>query len=94
MRMQALCTIVFAILLLSFAALADDKDQIPTRHNEATIAQLQTEMAAGTVTSEDEAAAKARLAELAKQASLPPPRHEADARHRGLHPAVPCRLRI
>jgi len=53
MRMQALCTLVFAILLLSFAALADDKDQIPTRHNEATIAQLQTEMAAGTLTSEE-----------------------------------------
>ena len=53
MRMQALCTIVFAILLLSFAALADDEDQIPTRHNEATIAQLQTEMAAGTLTSEE-----------------------------------------
>jgi amidase len=52
MRMQALCTIVFAILLLSFAALADDEDQIPTRHNEATIAQLQMEMAAGTLTSE------------------------------------------
>jgi amidase len=31
----------------------DDRDNVPTRHNEATVAQLQTEMASGRLTSEE-----------------------------------------
>ena len=31
----------------------DDDDNVPTRHNEATIAQLQAEMASGKLTSEE-----------------------------------------
>src|ERR1700704_124326 len=48
------------LLILTSTALAftlraesDDEDKIPTRHNEATIAQLQAEMASGKLTSED-----------------------------------------
>ncbi|HEV3374863.1 MAG TPA: amidase family protein [Candidatus Acidoferrum sp.] len=54
-------TILFAALLLSPLAAAndkvatrnDDEDNIPTRHNEATVAQLQAEMASGRLTSEE-----------------------------------------
>jgi amidase len=53
MRLQALCTIVFAILLLSFVAFGDDDNHVPARHNEATVAQLQAEMASGRLTSEE-----------------------------------------
>jgi amidase len=45
-------TILFAALLLPPLAAADD-DDVPTRHNEATVAQLQAEMASGTLTSEE-----------------------------------------
>src|ERR1700730_15014357 len=47
------------LLILTSAALAltmraeHDGDNIPTRHNEATIAQLQAEMASGKLSSED-----------------------------------------
>jgi amidase len=45
-------TILFAALLLPPLAAADD-DDVPTRHNEATVAQLQVEMPSGTLTSEE-----------------------------------------
>jgi amidase len=41
-----------AALLLAPLAAADD-DNVPTRHNEATVAQLQAEMASGSLTSEE-----------------------------------------
>ena len=44
-------TMAMAALLLSPLAAADD-DNVPTRHNEATVAQLQAEMASGSLTSE------------------------------------------
>jgi amidase len=49
---------ILLILILTSTALAltvraDDDDDIPTQHNEATIAQLQAEMASGKLTSED-----------------------------------------
>ena len=40
-------------LALTIRAENDDEDHVPTRHNEATIAQLQAEMASGKLTSED-----------------------------------------
>jgi amidase len=40
-------------LALTLRAENGDEDHIPTRHNEATIAQLQAEMASGKLTSED-----------------------------------------
>jgi amidase len=39
-------------LLMSVFAPAQDKDNIPTQHNEATVAQLQAEMASGRLSSE------------------------------------------
>jgi amidase len=53
MRLEALCRLVPAILLLSLVGVADDNNRIPTRHNEATVAQLQAEMASGRLTSEE-----------------------------------------
>jgi amidase len=53
MKLQALRTIVFTILLLSLVALAQDDDSVPSKHNEATVAQLQAEMASGRLTSEE-----------------------------------------
>src|SRR6267142_2933020 len=44
-------TMAMAALLLAPLAAADDN--VPTRHNEATVAQLQAEMASGTLTSEE-----------------------------------------
>ena len=55
-------TLLVAVLSLSPLAVAADQatsrhgdsdDKVPTRHNEATIAQLQAEMASGKLTSED-----------------------------------------
>src|SRR5499425_2918344 len=43
-------SIVLAALMLCHPAVADN---IPTQHNEATVAQLQAEMASGRLTSED-----------------------------------------
>ena len=45
-------TLVFAALLLSALAAAQTQNSIPTQHNEATIAQLQADMASGKLTSE------------------------------------------
>jgi amidase len=45
--------LVLVALLMSVFAAAQDKDNIPTQHNEATVAQLQAEMASGRLTSED-----------------------------------------
>jgi amidase len=61
MTTRVMRTILFAALLLSPLAAAndrvatrnDDEDNIPTRHNEATVAQLQAEMASGRLTSEE-----------------------------------------
>ena len=61
MTTRVMRTILFAALLLSPLAAANDKaatrndgeDNIPTRHNEATVAQLQAEMASGRLTSEE-----------------------------------------
>lgn len=44
--------LLFAVLLVSAAAMAQNQNAIPTQHNEATIAQLQAEMASGRLTSE------------------------------------------
>src|SRR5690349_9607990 len=43
---------ILAALLLSSLAAAQTQNSIPTQHNEATVAQLQAEMASGTLTSE------------------------------------------
>ena len=55
MTTPAIGTLLIAALLASPLAIADsdksDKD-IPTQHNEATVAQLQTEMTSGKLTSE------------------------------------------
>jgi amidase len=61
MTTRVMRTILFAALLLSPLAAAndrvatrnDDEDNVPTRHNEATVAQLQAEMASGRLTSEE-----------------------------------------
>src|ERR1700736_5563829 len=55
MTASAIRSILLAILSLgSAAALADDEDNgVPTRHNEATVVQLQAEMASGHLSSED-----------------------------------------
>ena len=61
MTTRVMRTILFAALLLSPLAAANDRvatrndneDNIPTRHNEATVAQLQAEMASGRLTSEE-----------------------------------------
>jgi len=44
---------VFLGTVLAFTARADHDDGPPTRHNEATVAQLQAEMASGRLTSEE-----------------------------------------
>jgi len=46
--------LVLAVLLLPTSAAAQNAAQnaVPTQHNEATVAQLQAEMASGTLTSE------------------------------------------
>src|SRR5262249_7324479 len=54
-------TLVAALLLSPIAAAGDDQSQrrpdpesnVPTGHNEATVAQLQAEMASGALTSEE-----------------------------------------
>jgi amidase len=43
---------VFAILLISVLAVAQDQDRVPDKHNDMTVAQLQAEMASGRLTSE------------------------------------------
>jgi amidase len=54
---SALCTLLLAFSLATSAAAADGATRnspspdVPTRHNEATVAQLQAEMAAGKLTS-------------------------------------------
>src|SRR3982075_2146098 len=44
---------VFLGMILAFTARADHDDGVPTRHNEATVAQVQAEMASGRLTSEE-----------------------------------------
>ena len=46
-------TLVVAALVLSAMAAAQNQNAIPTRHNEATVAQIQAEMASGALTSEE-----------------------------------------
>ena len=46
-------SILIATMLMSPMAAADHPNAIPTRHNEATVAQLQAEMASGKLSSED-----------------------------------------
>ena len=53
MRRAPSSLLVLAALLISVIAAAQDKDDIPTRHNEMTVAQLQAEMASGQLTSEE-----------------------------------------
>src|SRR5215472_11380386 len=45
-------TFVLTILLMSVFAIAQNQNSIPTEHNEATVAQLQAQMASGQLTSE------------------------------------------
>jgi len=44
--------LTLAVLVAPLTATADHNDSIPTRHNEATVAQLQQQMASGRLTSE------------------------------------------
>ena len=44
---------VFLLCVLTLTIRAQQNDAVPTRHNEATVAQLQAEMASGRLTSED-----------------------------------------
>src|SRR5258707_2334073 len=55
MNIPAIRTLFLAVLLVSTLAAAQDFDKhdIPTQHNEATVAQLQAEMASGRLTSEE-----------------------------------------
>jgi amidase len=61
MKIPAIRVLLLAALLVSplgsandrIAANDDDRNDIPTRHNEATVAQLQVEMASGRLTSEE-----------------------------------------
>jgi len=46
-------TLALAALLVSILGAGQDQAGVPTRHNEATVAQLQAEMASGKLTSED-----------------------------------------
>ncbi len=46
------CMLCLAALLTPLVATADSDNAIPTRHNEATVVQLQAEMASGRLTSE------------------------------------------
>jgi amidase len=45
--------LILTTTAFALAARADHDDGVPTRHNEATVAQLQADMAAGRLTSED-----------------------------------------
>ena len=45
-------TAIFAVLLMSNVAVAQAPNAAPTKHNEATVAQLQAEMASGKLTAE------------------------------------------
>ena len=45
--------LILTTIAFGLTARADHDDGVPTRHNEATVAQLQAEMAAGRLTSED-----------------------------------------
>src|SRR5712672_1434485 len=49
---RAVLFVLFAALLISTMAAAQNQASIPTAHNEATIAQLQAAMASGSLTSE------------------------------------------
>ena len=61
MKIPVIRALLLAALLVSplgsandgIAANADSRDDVPTRHNEATVAQLQAEMASGKLTSEE-----------------------------------------
>jgi amidase len=61
MKIPVIRALLLAALLVSplgsandgIAANADNRDDVPTRHNEATVAQLQAEMASGKLTSEE-----------------------------------------
>src|ERR1700730_8151468 len=50
---KILLILTSTVLALTVRAEHDEDDGVPTRHNEATIAQLQAEMASGKLTSED-----------------------------------------
>ncbi len=52
MSRLAVCTLLVAALLMPNLAAAQNQNAIPTEHNEATVAQLQAEMASGRLTSE------------------------------------------
>lgn len=52
MSRLAVCTLLVAALLVPNLAAAQNQNAIPTEHNEATVAQLQAEMASGRLTSE------------------------------------------
>ena len=52
MTVLAIRTLLFASLLVSTLAAAQNPNAIPTQHNEATVAQLQAEMTSGSLTSE------------------------------------------
>ncbi|MEY2530503.1 MAG: amidase, partial [Verrucomicrobiota bacterium] len=45
--------LIVTSIALTLTVRADPQDGVPTRHNEATVAQLQAEMASGKLTSED-----------------------------------------
>jgi len=53
MTTHPICTLVVAALLVPTLAAAQDEHAVPTRHNEATVAQLQAEMASGRLSSEE-----------------------------------------
>ena len=61
MKIPVIRALIFAAMLVSPVGAANDKvatqhgdqDNVPTRHNEATVAQLQAEMASGRLTSEE-----------------------------------------
>src|SRR5215472_8342307 len=53
MEVPAIRILLLAALLLPVSAAAQSTQNVPTRHNEATIAQLQAEMASGQLTSEE-----------------------------------------
>src|ERR1700736_4482610 len=51
-KILLILSIAGTVLTLTTPAKADEEDDIPTKHNEKTIAQLQAEMASGKLTSE------------------------------------------
>src|SRR3982074_2558295 len=53
MNKHILITILTTLCALTVRADHDEHSGIPTRHNEATVAQLQAEMASGKLSSED-----------------------------------------